>query len=71
MRKVTPPAVCQARTLPIVWPLALTSGIGGPPCGSGTVLQAASIGVQARMIRKLRIRPSYFVMLNWFQHPFL
>ena len=39
MRKLTPPAVCQARTLPIGWPRALTSGIGGPPCGS-TVMHA-------------------------------
>jgi hypothetical protein len=34
MRNVTPPAVCQARMLPIDWPLALTSGIGSPPFGS-------------------------------------
>ena len=40
MRKVTPPAVCQARTLPIDWPPALTSAIGAPPVGS--------IGAQAR-----------------------
>ena len=36
-RKVTPPAVCQARTVPIVWPFVPTSAIGAPPDGSGPV----------------------------------
>src|SRR5690349_15821132 len=39
MWNLTPPAVCQARTLPIVCPVELTSGIGAPPVGS-TVEQA-------------------------------
>ena len=34
MRNEMPPDVCQARTVPIVWPAALISGIGAPPCGS-------------------------------------
>src|SRR5437763_10704948 len=37
-----PPAVCQARTLPIVAPAALTSGIGTPPAGSRAVSQPAA-----------------------------
>ena len=41
MRKVTPPAVCQARTLPIDWPAELTSATGDPPSGS-TAAQAFS-----------------------------
>src|SRR5512144_708180 len=40
-RKLTPPGVCQARTVPIDWPAELTSAIGAPPCGR-SVTQPAS-----------------------------
>src|SRR5690349_22602326 len=42
MRKLTLPRVCHARTVPIACPLALMSGIGGPPAGSRAVSHPTS-----------------------------
>src|SRR5215208_3879552 len=58
MRKVTPPAVCQARTWPTVCPFAPMSGIGAPPCGSPVSQPASDSGAapsaaKATVTRKL------------------
>ena len=47
--KLMPPAVCQARTVPIVCPLELISGIGVPPSGSFTVSQDARMAIANSM----------------------
>jgi hypothetical protein len=51
---VTPPAVCHARTLPIVSPAALTSGIGAPPRGS-SVTQPLSVRGAAAVAAKAMV----------------
>ena len=57
MRKVTPPVVCQARTLPIDCPLALRRGIGGPPAGS-TGAQPGKANGAARVAAMATVRGS-------------
>src|SRR3954451_10449173 len=51
MRNVTPPVVCHARTVPIVWPARLTSGIGAPPLGSSVTQPAARSASRKKTLR--------------------
>ena len=55
IRKVTPPAVSQVRTLPMVCPAALTSAIGGPPCGSSVTQPASGAAPAATKARLTKI----------------
>src|SRR3954447_14179852 len=64
MRKLTPPVVCQATTLPIVCPAVSINGVGGPPSGSRAVSHAVSAVAAAR----LASRNLLFIGLNLDQH---
>src|SRR4029453_9426265 len=76
MRKAPPPAVSQARTVPIDWPLALTSGIGAPPSGStaaqpgsesGAAASAANAMVTGRVGRVVELLAFNASLPLWFR----
>src|SRR4029079_2282798 len=55
-RKLTPPVVCQATTVPMVLQLWSISGVGAPPTGSRAVSHAVSaVAVRSGRRNSLRI----------------